>query len=380
MHVKRIALTDFRNYQNESLSLFTGSNLLVGGNGQGKTNLAEAIAYFSTLGSHRVSQDSALIRTGQSSATVRLLVAYREREMTLEVELNRSGINRAQINGNPAKSRELPRWFRSVVFAPEDLAIVRGEPAGRRRFINELLIQLSPRLSGVIADYERVLRQRNTLLKSARTTARTGQLSTLEIWDERLVGLGSEIIESRAAVLERLRPHLDSGYRSIVGNDHHPRLRSSLSIDGADDEAGRDAPAGEGPVPERFREALARARAQELERGLSLIGPHRDDVFFGLNDLPVRGYASHGESWSFALALRLGAAQLLRENSPSGDPVVILDDVFAELDENRRSRLAGAVGDFEQVLITAAVLDDVPAELTHHVVHIHGGRVGEAIP
>lgn len=380
MQVKRIALTDFRNYQNASLSLFAGANLLVGGNGQGKTNLAEAIAYFSTLGSHRVSQDSALIRTGQSSATVRLLVAHREREMMLEVELNRSGVNRAQINGNPAKSRELPRWFRSVVFAPEDLAIVRGEPAGRRRFINELLIQLSPRFSGVFADYERVLRQRNSLLKSARATARTSQLSTLEIWDERLVGLGSEIIESRAAVLERLRPHVDSGYRSIVGHDHHPQLRPSLSIDGADDETGRDASAGEGPVPERFREALARARAQELERGLSLIGPHRDDIFFGLNDLPVRGYASHGESWSFALALRLGAAQLLRENSPSGDPVVILDDVFAELDENRRSRLAGAVGDFEQVLITAAVLDDVPADLAHHVVHIHGGRIEEAIP
>ena len=245
---------------------------------------------------------------------------------------------------------------------------MRGEPSGRRRFLDQLLVQLTPRLSPVIADYERVLRQRNTLLKSARGARlpETG-LSTLEIWDERLVALGSEIIEARGALVARLRPHVDRGLLAIAGASQRAELANELSILGAqpdEDPAVADAAGahrdqrgrGGGRLPQGAR---ARRRA-ELDRGLTLVGPHRDDLVLALNGLPARGYASHGESWSFALALKLASAAVLRAESPAGDPVLILDDVFAELDEARRGRLAAAVGDYEQVLITAAVFDDVP--------------------
>ncbi|MGE3192382.1 MAG: DNA replication/repair protein RecF [Microbacteriaceae bacterium] len=385
MIVAHLSLIDFRNYESAEVSLVPGPNVFVGSNGQGKTNLVEAIGYLGTLGSHRVSTDQALIRSGADAAIVRARLRHAEREVLLEVQLNRSGANRAQVNRVGVKPRELPRHIGTVLFAPEDLALVRGEPSGRRRFLDQLLVQLSPRLAGVLADYDRVLRQRNSLLKSARgARVAEGQLSTLELWDDRLIELGSQIIDERAALVDRLRPHVAAAYERIAGAAHRADLALALSILGAqpdDDGVPTTVDAATGSAghvtADEFRSAVARVRRSELDRGITLVGPHRDDLTLVLNGLPARGYASHGESWSFALSLKLASAALLRAESAVGDPVVVLDDVFAELDESRRAQLAGAIGDYEQVLITAAVLDDVPAELAGHIVHIRAGRVVE---
>jgi len=378
--VTHLSLTDFRNYEHLDVALHPGANLFVGSNGQGKTNLVESLGYLSTLGSHRVSVDHAMIRAGQESAIVRARLASGEREILAEVQLNRTGPNRAQVNRSPIKTRELPRYFSSVLFAPEDLALVRGEPSGRRRFLDELLILRTPRMSSVVADYERVLRQRNTLLKTARNAR--GDLSTLDIWDERLVTLGSEIIIARSWLVDELSPEVTRAYGAIAGADHAARLSSRLSIfsSSTDDEvedadANRSGPLEQSAVADGFRAALARLRRAELDRGVTLAGPHRDDLVLELNALPARGYASHGESWSFALSLKLASAEVLRREASTGDPVLILDDVFAELDESRRGRLAAAVGDYEQVLITAAVFGDVPDELASNIVRIRAGAV-----
>jgi DNA replication and repair protein RecF len=384
--VAQLSLVDFRNYGTLEIALVPGPNVFVGSNGQGKTNLVEAIAYLSTLGSHRVSTDQALIRSGADAAIVRARLEHADRDVLLEVQLNRSGANRAQVNRVPVKPRELPRHIATVLFAPEDLALVRGEPSGRRRFLDQLLVQLSPRFSGILADYDRVLRQRNSLLKSARgARVAESQLSTLELWDERLVELGSSIIDGRADLVARLRPHVADAYLGIAGQGHRADLALELTTRGSQPEDEGNAPAAISDdaatssagtnTAEEFRAAVARVRRAELDRGISLVGPHRDDLLLVLNDLPARGYASHGESWSFALSLKLASAALLRAESQLGDPVVVLDDVFAELDEARRAQLAAAIGDYEQVLITAAVLGDVPPDLAGHTVHIRAGAV-----
>jgi len=382
--VSHLSLTDFRNYESAEVELRSGPNLFVGSNGQGKTNLVESIGYLSTLASHRVSTDQALIRQGSELAIVRARLEHADRQLLVELQLNRSGANRAQVNRVAVKPRELPRYIASVLFAPEDLALVRGEPAGRRRFLDQLLVQLIPRFAGVQSDFERVLRQRNTLLKSARgARVAEGQLSTLELWDERLVALGTEIVVGRQELVDRLQPHVAQAYASIAGDAHRAELAFQLSVGTSrpDEELASDPGSGRAGEPaevaEQFRAALARVRRDELDRGLTLIGPHRDDLLLALNALPARGYASHGESWSFALALKLASAAVLRADSAVGDPIVILDDVFAELDEDRRAKLASAIGDYEQVLITAAVFDDVPAPLAAHAVHILAGRIVE---
>ena len=381
MIVTHLSLTDFRNYRTAEVALVAGSNLFVGSNGQGKTNLVESLAYLSTLGSHRVSVDHAMIRQGTDSAVIRARLEHGARQILVEVQLNRSSLNRAQVNRSVIKTRELPRYFSSVLFAPEDLALIRGDPAGRRRFLDELLVLRSPRIAAVIADYERVVRQRNTLLKSARASGmRDDSLSTLDIWDERLIVFGSQLIEARTALVAELSPEVSHAYTSIAGEDHHAMLGNQLSIfggrSGADSAGEEDVDAG-GLSYGRLTEALADRRRNELERGITLVGPHRDDLVLELNSLPARGYASHGESWSFALALKLASAVLLRRDSSTGDPVLMLDDVFAELDGARRIRLAAAIRGFEQVLITAAVLDDVPDELTGNTVHISRGTIVE---
>ena len=393
MIVTHLSLTDFRNYRSAEVSLVAGSNLFVGSNGQGKTNLVESLAYLSTLGSHRASVDHAMIRQGTDSAIIRARLEHDERQILAEVQLNRSSPNRAQVNRSVIKTRELPRYFSSVLFAPEDLALIRGDPAGRRRFLDELLVLRSPRISAVIADYERVVRQRNTLLKTARSSGMRGDsLSTLDIWDERLVTLGSQLIEARTVLVAELSPEVANAYTSIAGEDHHAMLGNQLSIfagrSGADSVGEEDVDAGglsygrltAEDAAAAFTKALADRRRNELERGITLVGPHRDDLVLDLNSLPARGYASHGESWSFALALKLASAVLLQRESSTGDPVLMLDDVFAELDEARRTRLAVAIRGFEQVLITAAVLDDVPEELTGNTVHISRGTIVEQEP
>ncbi|MDN3311255.1 DNA replication/repair protein RecF [Microbacterium oryzae] len=377
MIVEHLSLVDFRNYAHAELALQPGPNVLVGRNGQGKTNLAEAIAYLATLGSHRVSSDAPLVREGKDAAFVRARLAHGQRRVTLELQINKQGSNRARVSGSPVRTSELPRYAQAVLFAPEDLQIVRGDPSQRRRFADQLLIQRTPRMAGVIADYDRTLRQRTALLKSARARGMKGsQLTTLDVWDDKLVALGSELIDARVRLAQDLADPVAQAYAGVAGEDHRPELSWVLSVRGADPEEGEELPAGEGgSTPELFRSALAARRSQELERGLSLVGPHRDDLLLTVRGLPVKGYASHGESWSVALALRLASAGLLRAESQGGDPILILDDVFAELDADRRRRLADVVADFEQVLVTAAVAADVPAPLRANAVRIEAGAV-----
>ncbi|WP_423494445.1 DNA replication/repair protein RecF [Microbacterium esteraromaticum] len=380
MIVEHLNLVDFRNYATADLTLHRGPNVLVGSNGQGKTNLAEATVFLATLGSHRVSSDAPMVRDDKDFAVVRARLAHGKRTVLVEVQINRQGSNRARINGSPSKTNELPRYAHVVLFAPEDLQIVRGDPSARRRFADQLLIQRTPRMAGVIADYDRVLRQRTALLKSARARGVRGEgLSTLDVWDDKLVALGSEIIHARLRLAADLRGPLAEAYAAIAGADHQPELEWALSVRGADpdaDDSAADAPASDdGDIPTMFRAALQQRRAKEIERGLTLVGPHRDDLLLRVRDLPVKGYASHGESWSVALALRLSSAELLRSESPAGDPVLILDDVFAELDADRRRRLATLTAGYEQVIVTAAVEADIPEALHRHVVRISAGTI-----
>ena len=379
MIVEQLSLVDFRNYTSADVALAPGANLFVGSNGQGKTNLAEAIAYFATLGSHRVSADAPLVRAGADAAFLRARLGHGERRVVLEIQIAKQGSNKARVGGSPVRTAELPRYAQVVLFAPEDLQIVRGDPSARRRFVDQLLVQRLPRMAGVLGDYDRVLRQRTALLKSARARGIKGAaLTTLDVWDEKLVSLGSQIIDARAALTAELHGPLTDAYAAIAGADHRPELEWASSVHGIDPE--EDAVAepvhGSSPTAELFRAALAAKRGAELERGLTLVGPHRDDLVIRIRSLPVKGYASHGESWSVALALRLASAQLLRAESLIGDPIVILDDVFAELDADRRSRLAGLVGDFEQVIVTAAVEADVPAGLRGRTVRVTAGTIG----
>ncbi|GAB3597251.1 DNA replication/repair protein RecF [Microbacterium tumbae] len=379
MIVEHLNLVDFRNYATADLTLHPGPNVLVGRNGQGKTNLAEAIVFLATLGSHRVSSDAPMVRDGCEFAVVCARLGVGERRVLVEVQLNRTGSNKARINGSPVKTGELPRYAHVVLFAPEDLQIVRGDPSSRRRFADQLLIQRAPRMAAVLGDYDRVLKQRTALLKSARARGIRGEaLTTLDVWDDKLIALGSEIIVARQRLAADLHPPLAEAYAAIAGADHRPELEWALSVRGGDPEEGEAAASdARGETAELFRATLLAKRTQELDRGLTLVGPHRDDLLMRVRGLPVKGYASHGESWSVALALRLASAELLRAESPAGDPVLILDDVFAELDAERRRRLASLTSGYEQVLVTAAVEEDIPDVLHRHVVRIDAGTISD---
>lgn len=384
MRVTRLVLHNFRNYETADVRLPSGIVVFEGANGQGKTNLVEAIAFLGSLKSHRVSQDAALVRFGCSQAIVRAELGHGQRRLPIDVEINKSGTNRARVHDSVVKARELPRFFTSVIFAPEDLSLVRGDPSGRRAFLDDLLAIHSPRFAETIARYERVLKQRNSLLRSAKAQRiPVDQLGTLAVWDDQLVELGTKIIVGRLDIIERLRPHLANAYQALVGADHEAdvsmritALADSSSLMDEDDDGGqRGGEITVDALQQRFRERLQDARERELDRGVTLVGPHRDDATFWLNGLPARVTASHGESWSYALSLKLASAQLIRNESRTGDPVLILDDVFAELDQNRRERLANAVGDFEQVLITCAVLNDIPPALREQRIRIHAGTI-----
>ncbi|MDQ2697584.1 MAG: DNA replication/repair protein RecF [Actinomycetota bacterium] len=392
MIVEHLSLVDFRNYAAADVELGPGPNVFVGRNGQGKTNLAEAIGFFATLGSHRVSNDAPMVRDGAEAAIVRARLAHGDRRVQLEAQINRQGSNKARVNGSPVKPAELPRYAQVVLFAPEDLQIVRGDPSSRRRFADQLLVQRAPRMAGIIADYDRVLKQRTALLKSAKARGIRGDaLSTLEVWDDKLVTLGTQLIVARLSLAADLATPLAAAYTAIAGADHNPEIEWALSVAGA--ETGED---GDGPasaaslspemttdastarIADLFRQALAAKRTSELERGLTLVGPHRDDLLLRIRSLPVKGYASHGESWSVALSLRLASAELLRADSRLGDPVLILDDVFAELDSDRRARLAQLAAGYEQVVVTAAVEGDVPEGLRARMVRVEAGQILEA--
>jgi DNA replication and repair protein RecF len=384
MFVKHLTLSHFRNHISTEIELEPGVNLLVGPNGQGKTNVVEAIEYLSTLSSHRVAGYQPLIHKDSLSAIVRLKVSHDDRDVIIDLELHRENANSLRINQSPIpRLRDVLGTVNSVVFAPEDIDIVKRDPSNRRGFIDQLLVQFSPRMSGVMTDYDRVLKQRNTLLKTARATGAKGNsLSTLDAWDESLMKFGSEIVAERLVLLNRLKPYLTDAYQAIAVANNEPNILMKSSLLGAaivDDYEEAELEYLEltdlDQIPELFRAKLASVRAKELERGITLIGPHRDDLVLLLGDLPAKGYASHGESWSYALALRLASARLLRDESRTGDPIVILDDVFAELDAGRRDRLASLVADNEQVIITAAVRDDVPQSLKAAVFEVSKGVV-----
>ena len=388
MRVSHLSLGDFRNYSSAELSLEPGANLLLGRNGQGKTNLVEAIGYFASLRSHRASGDSPMIRSGADAAIMRMKVEAAERDVLLEMQLNRDRPNRAQVNRNVVRSREVTRWFSAVSFVPEDLTIVRGEPSGRRRFLDDALVARLPVAAGALADYERVVRQRTSLLKSARGSGNRGAApATLEIWDDQLVEYGTQIMLARRELARDLIGPLRTGYAALVEQDHAPGLalnESVLQLGDSHSDVSREtsspselADVSRETLADQYREALERVRARELERGVTLVGPHRDDLLLSLNALPVKGYASHGESWSFALSLKMALALVLRDESPAGDPVIILDDVFAELDAKRRKSLMSAVRGFEQVIVTAAVEGDVPDDVPWHRVHIEAGTILE---
>jgi DNA replication and repair protein RecF len=381
MHVKHLTLSNFRNYSTVELPLAQGINLLVGKNGQGKTNLAEAIFYSATLSSHRVSGYLPLIKQGETKSIIRLLARFEDRENLLELELNTDGSNRARINKSETpRIRDVLGYVNAVIFSPEDLDIVKRDPSNRRAFIDELIVQLTPRMAGVYSDYERVLKQRNTLLKSARNmSASASGLSTLDSWDQSLVRIGSEIVSARFEITARLAPYLQAAYAAIADEKNDPsiRIKSSLStndVDSTDAESFLNT-GDRQEIEKLFQDRLAEVRSKEMERGITLVGPHRDDLLLLLGTLPAKGYISHGESWSYALALKLASADLIRKDARAGDPVLILDDVFAELDSTRRSRLASLVSHNEQVIITAAVAEDVPSELSATRFNVRDGSL-----
>ncbi|EST37447.1 recombinase RecF [Streptomycetaceae bacterium MP113-05] len=376
MHVTHLSLADFRSYPRAEVSLDPGVTAFVGPNGQGKTNLVEAVGYLATLGSHRVSSDAPLVRVGAERAFVRAQVRQGERQQLVELELNPGRANRARINrSSQVRPRDVLGILRTVLFAPEDLALVKGDPGERRRFLDDLVTARSPRMAAVRADYERVLKQRNTLLKSAATARRHGgrgaDLSTLDVWDQHLARVGAELLARRLDLVAVLQPLTDKAYEQLAPGGGPVSLEyRGPSVEGPSSEGrgpGAGAVTGSGAGARDDWEAwllaaLGEARKREVERGVTLVGPHRDDLVLKLGRMPAKGYASHGESWSLALALRLASYELLR--GEGNEPVLVLDDVFAELDVRRRARLAELVAPGEQVLVTAAVEEDVPGVLS----------------
>lgn len=354
--------------------------MLVGPNGQGKTNLVEALGYVATLGSHRVATDVPLIRHGSPRAVVRVAVVNDGRELLVELEITPGKANRARINRGPVpRPRDVLGILRTVLFAPEDLALVRGDPGERRRFLDEMVVARAPRFAGVRSDYERVLKQRGALLKTAgaaRRAGRSGDISTLDVWDGHLAKYGAELLAARLDLVADIAPHVAASYAEVAPESRPARItyRSSL---GESQPEGFGRPDGPRADREQLEDAmlveLHRVRSQEIDRGVCLIGPHRDELELALGDLPAKGYASHGESWSFALALRLGGYELLRVDGT--EPVLVLDDVFAELDRGRRRQLAKVAAAAEQVLITAAVAEDVPEELVGARFEVRDGEV-----
>ena len=382
MHVSHLSLHNFRSYVDAEVALEPGVTAFIGRNGQGKTNVVEAIDYIARLASHRVAGDAPLVRHGTEQAVVRVAVVRDERQALLEIEINPGKSNRARINKSPLpRSREMIGMVRTVLFSPEDLALVKGDPSERRRFLDDLLILRAPRFAGVRSDYDRILKQRNSLLKTAGAARRGSSsadaaLSTLGVCDSHLARTGAELLAARLALVEDLKPLVGKAYEAVARgatrSDATMAYKPSFELPQQYD----------GHVVDRndlvpvILEAVERRRNDELDRGVSLVGPHRDELSLMLGPLPVKGYASHGESWSFALALRLASYDLLRAGGD--DPILILDDVFAELDTDRRQRLSEMVADAEQVLVTAAVPADVPQALMGTRFDVAEGEVTRA--
>jgi DNA replication and repair protein RecF len=387
VHLTRLALTDFRSYPSTDVALGPGVTIFSGPNGEGKTNLVEAVGYVATLASHRVAHDAPLIRQGAEHAIIRASVHDATRDALVEIELNPGRANRVRLNRAPlTRPRDILGVLRTVVFAPEDLALVKGDPGERRRFLDDLLVAMAPRYAAVRADYDRVLRQRTALLKSAgpkggpkgNRQSREAVMSTLDVWDAHLARAGAELLVAREHLVAAVRPHVERAYTAVAGDRGPASIEYRRSFEPSQETASEDASHGERvkAAEDALRAALAEVRDSELDRGVCLAGPHRDELELAVRGLPARGYASHGESWSLALALRLASFDLLRAGRE--DPVLILDDVFAELDAGRRDRLAALVAEAEQVLVTAAVPADVPPLLTGIRFTLSGGELTRA--
>lgn len=382
MYLSHLALNDFRSYEHAVIEFDKGVTTFVGLNGYGKTNVVEAINYLATLSSHRVSSDTALVRQGQQAGVIQARVVKEERPTTLEVEIYAGRANRARINRSLAKPSQLLGIVKSVIFAPEDLRLVRDEPAVRRRFLDEIMIQQRPRMAKVRADYEQVLKQRGALLKSLSSKKWRGlpiDESAVEVWNVQLAELGGQLMAERARIIRQMRPHVAEYYERVAGGDKTARIDYKASADkdvwelpsaydiyniaGAtgDIESHEQDLCSAEENEKRLKEALERYKDKEIERGANLIGPHRDDMILSLATFPTKGYASHGETWSFVLALRLAGWKILADEDEQ--PILILDDVFSELDATRRERLAEIAAEVEQVFITAAVDEDIPTEL-----------------
>ena len=378
MWVSHLSLTDFRSYPEVRIDLLPGVTTFVGSNGQGKTNLVEAIGYIATLASHRVASDVPLVRIQTSQGIIRCSISAHDREALVEIAIMPGKANKARINRSAVpRVRDVLGILRVVVFAPEDLALVKGDPSDRRRFLDELLVQRTPRLAGTISDLDRVLKQRNALLKSASVARRSaGQemLRTLQVWDEQLARLGAELIVARLELLDALRPAAVRDYEYIA-QDLAAEL-DLLYVSSLEACLGDRLPASSrerDAWDAALLEAMQIRRDEELNRGVTLVGPHRDDLAIRMGPVPAKGYASHGESWSIALALRLASFDVLKADGD--DPVLILDDVFAELDVARRERLAQRLREANQVLITAAVDADIPTALSGSRFRVDAGKV-----
>lgn len=383
MFLRQLSLCNFRNYSQADVTLQPGLTVILGPNGQGKTNLIEPLVFLAQGVSHRVTTRDALIHKDRASAVVRATFVSGDRTLSSEILINRSAPDRAQINGNPARFSDVTELVSVVLFAPEDLMLIRGEPLARRQYIDSISAWLTPRLRATIADYDRTLKQRNSLLKSlSGHRLETADLSTLDVWDESLSSLGSEIHQGRLNALNALRPHVLTRYATIAGADHRPEIDLSSSVTTTTEELTTTTLSSENMPPEDsdafvrvFRQRLLDQRRHDIERGQTTTGPHRDDVRFHLKDLPAKGYASHGETWSLVLALRLAELDLKRAQGTTGDPIVILDDVYAELDKDRRQRLEKSLSDVEQVLVTSAVDDDVPGLPEGRRLRVENGHV-----
>jgi len=375
-----LVLKDFRSWESLDLELAPGPTVFVGQNGFGKTNIVEALWYCSTLGSHRVATDAPLIRGGGDRAVVSTIVVNEGRELALDLEINNGRANKARLNRSPVRSaREILGALRSVLFAPEDLALVRGDPGERRRYLDDLATIRRPRVAAIRADYDKVVKQRTALLKSAaaaRFRGDRGALETLEVWDGHLAAHGAELMTARLELVSALAPEVEKAYQLLAPASRPAAIRYRSQVEYHD---GATAP----DLETALLDGLAARRSAELERGVCLVGPHRDDLELILGDQPAKGFASHGESWSMALALRLASYELLR--TEGSEPVLMLDDVFAELDNARRQALAGVAEQAEQVLITAAVGEDIPGQWAAHRIPIRlqdneGGRISVVEP
>lgn len=382
MQINYLSLNNFRNYSFAEFDFEPGFNLLLGANGQGKTNAVESIVFLATQTSHRTSSQKALIEQGFEEAVLRAKLSNKDREALIEAKILKKGSNKYFLNKQSVTGREVQQVLNAVIFAPEDLQIVRGEPSVRRNFIDQILISRYPAAVTSLSEYERAIRHKSSLLKSLRYSQTSDNLrQTLTLWNEKIVELGAQIVFYRHQVINDLKPYVSDSYLKIAGSDHNPEITMKESHQNVSRET-NDSFKSEvkGVVSRETIRSLMEQRLQEvavdeIDKGQCLVGPHRDDLSFYLNKLPVKGYASHGEIWSFVLSLKLGVARLFSEESPSGDPVIILDDVFAELDRNRQQRLVSEISSFQQVIVTAAVADDVPKSIEKIVFIIHDGEV-----